>query len=115
MTNPVKISKEELVQWLNKHAGDWAGIYAKNGVIGIFDHETGEHLAEISVDTMLTNDFVTLKFEGDKAAEATAALRINLLDGGLDQTIEGNLNDQGLDVELGDFDDATMTQMFKSS
>ena len=109
------VTAEELIKWLKSNTGDWAGIYAKDGVIGTFDSETGEHLSQIKVDVMLSNSKVSVGFKGDdteKVRKATNRFYIDMVDGGLDQTIEGRMNDVGENVEIDEFDTETMTQFF---
>ena len=51
-------------------------------------------------------------FEGEKENEAASALYIDIVDGGLDQTIEARLNDLGHDVEISGIDNDAKVQFF---
>lgn len=103
---------EELIEWLNANAGSRAGVGAADGVISVFDTETGDSLGELKVDRHLTNDKVSLVFDGPKRQEAAEALYVQVVDGGLDQEIESRLNSGGLNVEIGEADNDTWTQRF---
>ena len=109
------VTAEELIEWLRQNAGARAGIYAKDGVIITFDNETGEHLNQIKVGVMLSNNKVSIRFKGEdveKVHKATERFYIDVVDGGLDQTIEGRMNDFGQNIEIGDIDNETKTQYF---
>lgn len=53
------ITVENLIKWLNNNAGPRAGIMSKDGVIGVFNDETGEVMADIKVDKYLTNTILS--------------------------------------------------------
>ncbi len=112
--NEAKLTVEELLDWLKKSSGDWAGVYARDGVIGTYDVETGETIAEIEVETHISNK-TSIAFKGDdptKVHKASEAFYIDLIDGGLDQSIEGRLNSLGHNISIDNFEDSTMTQWY---
>lgn len=87
-------------------------VGAADGVISLFDSETGEELAATEVDQHLTNDKVTIAFDGESKIHVAETLYVDVVDGGLDQVIERRLKDLGKNVEIGDADNITRTQRY---
>ena len=109
-----KVNVEELIKWLKSNAGDWAGVSAANGIITVYNDETGETMASLDVDVHLLNNCATVKFEGPNQNEVAERFFIDMVDGGLDQTIEGRLNELDHPVEIGDFDTIKKVQIFNT-
>jgi hypothetical protein len=56
MENNVKVDVDDLIKWLNKNAGGRAGVSAADGMIAIFDQETGETMETLSVERHIVNN-----------------------------------------------------------